>query len=94
MEVNAIVKVNGLGEREYLGKVYRTANLYIDGRDADSVKANLPDHAPGLVKAVQEHMDKRCKAVLNLRNFKGAFFLDLVSLELLSGPGAPASQKS
>ncbi len=35
MKVQAIVKVNGLGEREYLGRVYRTANLYIDGRDAD-----------------------------------------------------------
>jgi hypothetical protein len=41
------------------------------------------------MKTVQEQVDKRCKAVLNVRNLKGSFVIDLVSLEPI-GPGAPA----
>ena len=81
MEVTANVKVNGMSEREYKGKVYKTANLYIDGRDADSIKVGIPETAPALPKQVQDNMDKRCKAVLNLREFKGTLYVDLVSLQ-------------
>jgi hypothetical protein len=84
MEMTAIVKVNGTSEREYKGKVYKTANLYIDGRDADSIKVGIPESATTLPKQVQDYMDKKCKAVLNLREFKGTLYVDLVSLEPLS----------
>lgn len=84
MELTGVVKVNGFSEREFKGKVYRAANLYIDGKDGDAVKAGIPDTIPGLPKVVQELMDQRCKAVFNLRSFKGSFYLDLMSLEPLS----------
>jgi hypothetical protein len=84
MELTGIVKVNGISEREYKGKVYKTANLYIDGRDADGLKVGIPESATTLPKLVQDNMDKRCKAVLNLREFKGSLYVDLVSLEPLS----------
>jgi hypothetical protein len=84
MELTAIVKVNGTSEREYKGKVYKTTNLYIDGRDEDSLKVGMPESAPALAKQVQDFMDKKCKAVLNLREFKGTLYVDLVSLEPLS----------
>lgn len=83
MELTGMVKVNGLSERQYQGKVYRSANLYIDGADADSVKAGIPDTAVGLPKQVQALMDQRCKATFNLRVFKGTMYLDLQSLEPL-----------
>lgn len=85
MEVTANVKVNGMSEREYKGKVYKSANLYIDGRDADSIKVGIPESALGLPKQVQDNMDKRCKAVLNLREFKGTLYVDLVALEPMGG---------
>jgi len=81
MELTAIVKVNGFTEREFKGKVYRSANLYIDGKDGDSVKAGIPEALPGLPKLVQDCLDQRCKATFNLRNFKGSYFLDLLNLE-------------
>ncbi len=85
MELTAIVKVNGISEREFQGKVIRTANLYVDGRDPDLLKVGISEQASQLIKTVQDCMDKRCKAVVNMRQYKGATYLDLVSLDVLPG---------
>jgi len=84
MELTGVVKVNGVSEREFKGKVYRAANLYIEGKDGDAVKAGIPETVTGLPKQVQDLLDQRCKATFNLRSFKGSLYLDLLSLEPLS----------
>jgi hypothetical protein len=94
MEVQALVKVNGVGEREHDGRVYRSVNLFFEGKDADSLKVSIPKGSNGLAQQAAQCVDKRCKAILNLRQYKGELHVDLVSLEVVNGTPATPPAKS
>jgi hypothetical protein len=87
MRATASVTVNGLTENVSRkdGKTYRRAFLFVQGEDPGSLEASIPQDSLALVKAVTDHIGKPCTATLNIREFKGTLYVDLVALQPLSG---------
>lgn len=87
MRCIAQVMVNGIGENVSRkdGKTYRRAHLFVQGEDPGSLEAGLPQDSLLLVKSVTDHVGKLCTATLNVREFKGTLYVDLVALQPLSG---------
>jgi hypothetical protein len=83
MRAIAQVMVNGIGENVSRkdGKTYRRAYLFVQGEDAGALEASLPQDSPTLVKTVTDQIGKMCTATLNLREFKGTLYVDLVALQ-------------
>lgn len=82
MRATSSVMVNGLTENVSRkdGKTYRRAFLFVQGEDPGSLEASIPQDSLTLVKAVTDHIGKPCTATLNLREFKGTLYVDLVAL--------------
>jgi hypothetical protein len=83
MRCVAQVMVNGLGENVSRkdGKTYRRAFLFVQGEDPGALEAGLPQDSLALVKSVTDHVGKVCTATLNVREFKGTLYVDLVALQ-------------
>ena len=97
MRVEAQAVVNDAGEHvsKKDGKTYRRAYLFIPGEDRGSLEASIPGDAEALYKKVKELTAKLCRATLNIRDYKGTLFIDLVHLELVNGvpPGVGSEKK-
>jgi hypothetical protein len=67
------------------GKVYESVHLFIDGEGGGDLRANLGEDAHALRGHVTACRMKEVRAKINVREFKGSLFVDLVSVEPLTG---------
>ncbi len=80
MLVKAEGTVSGYVERKSKdGKVFRSVDLYVKGKDPGNLRLNIPDDSPGLVELCKQSENKPARASIELRKFEqtGKVFFDL-----------------
>jgi hypothetical protein len=86
MLVKAEGSVQGYVERRSKeGKVFRSVDLYVKGRDPGNLRLNIPEEHGGLVELCKQSEGKRATASIELRKFEqtGRIFFDLTALDIL-----------
>ena len=86
MQVKAEGAVQGYVERRSKeGKVYRSVDLYVKGKDPGNLRLNIPEDQLALVEICKQAEGKRAQAAIELRKFEqtGRMFFDLMGLELI-----------
>lgn len=85
MLVKAEGTVSGYVERKSKdGKVFRSVDLYVKGKDPGNLRLNIPDDSPGLVELCKQSENKPARASIELRKFEqtGKVFFDLIALDM------------
>lgn len=75
------------------GKVYESVHLFVEGQGGGELRVHLTDMGGELRSQVLALRLKTVRARVEIREYKGSFLLDLVSLESIpesvaSSPGA------
>jgi predicted DNA-binding protein (UPF0278 family) len=87
--------VSGYVERKGKeGKVFRSVDVYVKGKDPGNLRLNIPEESLALVEVCKQHEGKHARASVELRKFEqtGKIFFDLTALEILKEPlGVPGS---
>ena len=86
MLVKAEGSVSGYVERKSKeGRVFRSVDLYVKGKDPGNLRVNIPEESPQLVELCKSSENKAARASIEMRKFEqtGKIFFDLVGLELM-----------
>ena len=86
MLVKAEGSVTGYVERKSKeGRVFRSVDLYVKGKDPGNLRLNIPEEHPQLVDLCKASENKAARASIELRKFEqtGKIFFDLIALEIL-----------
>lgn len=86
MLVKAEGSVQGYVERKNKeGKVYRSVDLYVKGKDPGNLRLNIPEDHFNLVELCKQSEGKQARASVEVRKFEqtGKIFFDLTALEIL-----------
>jgi hypothetical protein len=86
MQVKAEGSVQGYVERKSKeGKVFRSVDLYVKGKDPGNLRLSIPEDQTALVDLCKQSEGKQARASIELRKFEqtGRIFFDLTGLELL-----------
>lgn len=86
MQVKAEGAVQGYVERKSReGKVFRSVDLYVKGKDPGVLRLGIPDDQMPLVEACKQAEGKQARVSIELRKFEqtGRMFFDLAGLEIL-----------
>ncbi len=86
MQVKAEGAVQGYVERKSReGKVYRSVDLYVKGKDPGVLRLGIPDDQMPLIDACKQAEGKQAKVSIEVRKFEqtGRVFFDLYGLEVL-----------
>jgi hypothetical protein len=86
MQVKAEGAVQGYVERRSKeGKVYRSVDLYVKGKDPGNLRLNIPEDQMPLIEVCKQLEGKQARAAIELRKFEqtGRMFFDLMALEAI-----------
>ncbi len=86
--------VSGYVERKGKeGKVYRSVDVYVKGKDPGNLRLNIPADSLNLVEVCKQAEGKQGRASVELRKFEqtGRIFFDLTALEIVKDPIGTAS---
>ena len=86
MQVKAEGAVQGYVERRSReGKVYRSVDLYVKGKDPGVLRLGIPEDQMPLIDACKQAEGKQARASIEVRKFEqtGRVFFDLSALEVL-----------
>jgi hypothetical protein len=86
MQIKAEGQVQGYVERKSKeGKVFRSVDLYLKGRDPGNLRVNIPEDQMPLIDVCKQLEGKPARASIELRKFEqtGKVFFDLTALELM-----------
>jgi hypothetical protein len=86
MQVKAEGSVQGYVERKSKeGKVFRSVDLYVKGKDPGNLRLSIPEDQVALVELCKQSEGKQARASIELRKFEqtGRIFFDLTGLELI-----------
>lgn len=78
--------VSGYVERKSKeGKVFRSVDVYVKGKDPGNLRLNIPEESYQLVEVCKQAEGKQGRASVEIRKFEqtGKVFFDLVALELV-----------
>jgi hypothetical protein len=95
MQVKAEGAVQGYVERRSReGKVYRSVDFYVKGKDPGVLRLGIPDDQMPLIEVCKQAEGKQAKASIEVRKFEqtGRVFFDLVwigSREVTAEGGRP-----
>ncbi|MBX3234802.1 MAG: hypothetical protein KF814_02565 [Nitrospiraceae bacterium] len=84
MQLKADGQVQGYVERKSKdGKVFRSVDLYLKGKDPGNLRVNIPEDAFPLIDVVKQLEGKPARASIEVRKFEqtGKVFFDLTALE-------------
>ena len=86
MQVKAEGAVQGYVERRSReGKVFRSVDLYVKGKDPGILRLGIPEDQMPLIDACKQAEGKQARASIEVRKFEqtGRVFIDLSGLEVL-----------
>ena len=85
MQVKAEGAVQGYVERRSReGKVFRSVDLYVKGKDPGVLRLGIPEDQMSLIEACKQAEGKQAKVSIEVRKFEqtGRVFFDLTGLEV------------
>jgi len=86
MQVKAEGAVQGYVERRSReGKVFRSVDLYVKGKDPGILRLGIPEDQMSLIEVCKQAEGKQARVSIELRKFEqtGRMFFDLSGLEVL-----------
>ncbi|MBX3120989.1 MAG: hypothetical protein KF784_18170 [Fimbriimonadaceae bacterium] len=86
MQVKAEGAVQGYVERRSReGKVFRSVDLYVKGKDPGVLRLGIPEDQMSLIEVCKQAEGKQAKVSIEVRKFEqtGRTFFDLSALEVL-----------
>lgn len=86
MHVKAEGAVQGYVERRSKeGKIFRSVDLYVKGKDPGVLRLGIPDDQMPLIEVCKQAEGKQAKASIEVRKFDqtGRIFFDLYGLEVV-----------
>ena len=86
MQVKAEGAVQGYVERRSReGKVYRSVDFYVKGKDPGILRLGIPDDQMSLIEICKQAEGKQAKASIEVRKFEqtGRTFFDLTGLDVV-----------
>ena len=78
--------VSGYVERRSKdGKIFRSMDLYVKGKEPGNFRLNIPEDQLQLVEVCKQSENKHARASVEMRKFEqtGKIFFDLTGLELV-----------
>ncbi len=78
------------------GKVFRSVDMYVKGKDPGNFRLNIPEESLSLVEVCKQSEGKQGRASVEMRKFEqtGRIFFDLTALEILKDPIGTGSSPS
>lgn len=73
-------------------RTYRTAVLYFE-EDTSTLEASISDDHEHLYKQMEAHKMKPCQITVNLREFKGQRFIDVLGYSPTGSVAVPPASK-
>ena len=73
-------------------RMFRNAVLYFE-EDTSTLEANISEDHEHLYKLMDANKMKACQITVNLREYKGQRFLDVLAYQPISAAGGSAAQK-